>query len=716
MDLLSQFNNFFISNINEIKSTLNQFWLTPEQMRKKIEDSLKNRKNFSEIKVIVNGETDNISLYVIFDDKILVFCPNTCVDDNVIISEISPKVLFKHDENLCIYEYNQVFKERLNIPKVILINLYIKDVFPVPRFCLNIGCLTSYLRKYQIADVRIFDMQFNDSKDAVIDAIDFFLADIIGITVTFGQYNLLCEMLDLIFSKLKNIKYVVAGNVISFFAHQELLKKYPMLLVCNNEGEKTLLELCKNMINHKTDLSTVPGLSYNNNGSILKNKSDLVKMDDVCFPAMDSLSDLITAKGALTMEMSRGCCHSACTFCPRTHKRAKWQGMSANIAIKQFKLYSQIFDRFKIKPRIFFADEEFIGWLNNGDEDSRLSDIMKGICNLSTDIVFDQDTRIDQVYDPARSKKWHIQRMKTLQLCKKAGIDRLLVGVESGSNSILERFNKKIVAQQSVYALRILSALDIGMRITFITFDPLMNFSELKENLEFLQRKDVFLKPVDLNNISFERLFDLIHDQDFVDKQKLNVPVFSKISYMLNSLEVLFNSQYFYQMKQAEKLNNVSLIFDYDCNYNMCRHNVLYLDETIRKIAIASQIWVDRNFALDYCLKGYFKAAKEQYRTVIFSFRTRYRSLCLELLKAFVAYFHDQTLIKQLDIKLQSIENINEDQIINDILNIMLEKMIDLVDEIEEAIKNIKIKDKNGKLTRVIEKWRSQKQWQLING
>jgi len=71
-------------------------------------------------------------------------------------------------------------------------------------------------------------------------------------------------------------------------------------------------------------------------------------------------------------------------------------------------------------------------------------------------------------------------------LLKEAGLTRVFIGVESGTERGLLTFNKRTTVAQNVNALATLDKLGIGYKIGFIFFDPYTTFEELKQNLGFL--------------------------------------------------------------------------------------------------------------------------------------------------------------------------------------------------------------------------------------
>lgn len=725
LEVLSRFDKEMVPYI---RSFLDSNCESPQTLSVYLEARLRHDMSLGGFdKVVVSGETLNTSIYLFGNDDILLYTPFMDAGQNIVYAEVSPKVIMKFTDHMWLLEKNREITERLSLPRVVLINPSVKDVFPAPRFALCVASLAGYLRKYQKAEVCIIDMQIGPTIETIVEEIGRLQPEVIGISISFGQLNLATTILGRLFSVRETMikkPVIVAGNVISAFGCEELITAFPDLIICNSEGESSLAGLV-DYVKGKTTIDSVPGITYLDSSALRKTPSVEVDMTELPLPAMDTVPQIVGNGGALTMEISRGCHHSACSFCPRSHKPKKWKGMPDSNVIEQLEYYKKVFDRFGIERRIFMADEEFIGWMeDNGDVD-RISSIASGIIDKSYNIHFESNARVDQIYSHTKDKKWHIERMKMFSLCRKAGLDRLLIGAESGSDSVLERLNKKIKSQDSVMAIRTLSALGIGLRITFITFDPLMNFSELKENVAFLGRRDAYLRPVDLSHISYSDLYDGLHDDSFVRAHSSDIPLYENVAYMLVLLEVLTNSDYVGLLTDAETACGKELVSrSKKPDINMARYRTSYLDPTIGDIAVSCQKWIDRHFALDYCLKGRYKSARADERDTIFEFRANYRRISYSLLQSLVYIFDETPTIDLVDSIVdadvlkdfkQGVGVKDRSESITDVLELFNEKMQLLVDDLEEAVAEGKITDTNGDLTRVIDQWWRRAGWSLIN-
>ncbi len=288
-----------------------------------------------------------------------------------------------------------------------------------------------------------------------------------------------------------------------------------------------------------------------------------------------------------------------CTFCPREHKSNHWKTLPTVQIIEQFRNLRVVCDQFGFAKQLFLADEEFVGGMNDGVETERIVEIAQTLITEQLHMRFDAAARVDQVYDPKMEKSWHLDRMRMWHLCRQAGLDRLFLGIESGSNAQLRRYGKGIQVEDSVFAIRILSALGIPLRFGFITFDQLMvGLKDLKDNIAFLERTDAFLEESDVTQYGYEQLFDLLlHDSAFIQAHSMNKPIYEGISYMLSTMEVLINSRYALLLQHAERRHNKMLILDKERpDSNMGRYQVTFVDDLIGDMSTACQKWIDRHF------------------------------------------------------------------------------------------------------------------------
>jgi len=171
---------------------------------------------------------------------------------------------------------------------------------------------------------------------------------------------------------------------------------------------------------------------------------------------------------------------------------------------------------------------------------------------------------------------------------------RCRFGVESGVTSILERFNKETTGAQNALAIRALTALGVPPRFTYITFDHLMTEAELRETYAFQGRTDLLLRAVP--ELDVEQIVDGVRDEDWVAEHTTGRPFYTGISYLRVSMECLIGAAY------TRKVASAGLTGRADPS--MGRVQAEYADWRIGVLSGWAQLWIDRNFALDYTLKS----------------------------------------------------------------------------------------------------------------
>src|SRR6202012_1089720 len=155
----------------------------------------------------------------------------------------------------------------------------------------------------------------------------------------------------------------------------------------------------------------------------------------------------------------------------------------------------------------------------------------------------------DQVTRPDRDLSWHAGRAGMWRDLLAHGLRRMLFGVESGVDTILDRFNKETTGDQNALAIRTLSALGVPTRFTYITFDQLMTLAELKASYAWQGRADLLLRPQSgldprQPGPAARQLVRAVRDDDFAARQATGRPLHAAISYMLVSMECLTGAAY----------------------------------------------------------------------------------------------------------------------------------------------------------------------------
>jgi len=261
--------------------------------------------------------------------------------------------------------------------------------------------------------------------------------------------------------KLKPDVLTVTGGQHFTSMTQESLEAYPEIdVIVRGEGEETLIELVK-AVNQETNFSRVKGISFRHGQEIRHNPSRqlMENLDELPFPGYHFVEEvahryhftmMAGAKARYGMiEASRGCPHR-CTFCSQWKH---WQGTWRHKSVKR------IADEMEFCYRNYGAR---LLWLT--DDNFGLGERMDALCDellrrgFSDDITCFMQARCDDV----------VRNESLLPKMSKAGINWLLLGVESHSEASLKSFKKGTKPEDARKAVRLLKQNGIFSQATCI--------------------------------------------------------------------------------------------------------------------------------------------------------------------------------------------------------------------------------------------------------
>ncbi|MTJ55874.1 hypothetical protein FJR38_26035 [Anabaena sp. UHCC 0253] len=366
------------SEWKQISNILDFCGKSPDFFAKQIQEIICSRyssKESDRININVAGSPD-MPIVCVYDKEYLVICSK---DNNlefqpfVVELQNNFKVVFQvsvlddsknYFGKFLTIQMSKDLEKRLVLPSVLLVSLFHPEMYPTPRLTLGIAYIASFLRLQNHAKVSIIDCQFGSTVDDVIKLVKNDKPDIIGISVNFGQYDLMEELLDKVYAifDIDQEPVIELGNILASMCFREILDKYPRVVIGKQEGEGVLVHLVKNL-KDRSKWHNIPGICYKDlqTGKIVETCSELLLLNQLPAPALDTIEDLFNNDGVMTAEFSRGCQYNVCSFCPRSHKGNLWRSLPIESMVKQWNFFARVFNQFQKKPHIFFADEEFIG-------------------------------------------------------------------------------------------------------------------------------------------------------------------------------------------------------------------------------------------------------------------------------------------------------------------------------------------------------------------
>ncbi|AGL00614.1 B12-binding domain-containing radical SAM protein [Desulfoscipio gibsoniae] len=281
-----------------------------------------------------------------------------------------------------------------------------------------------------------------------------------------------------LFAFLKQLKAEgLVGKIVGYgyyptFAYQEILKFCPEfdgLII--GEPEQTFAEWLATGV-------PVRGMAWVDAAGQIQMQRREVNRN------LDALPDPIRSEammrmGEVNIEGSRGC-YGSCTFCyinPYYGAGSCWRAKSPERVIQEI-------DRIIVRHgsmRFYFTDPNFFGPGKQGQERAlKLAAMLK-----ERKIRFGIEARVNDIHHD------------TIAALVDAGLDSLLIGLESGRDDSLKRLNKMTTVEQNEKALSILRTNGIEPNVGFIMFEPDSSLADIRTNFEFLKRnallKNIFI-------------------------------------------------------------------------------------------------------------------------------------------------------------------------------------------------------------------------------
>ncbi len=233
---------------------------------------------------------------------------------------------------------------------------------------------------------------------------------------------------------------IIYGGVYPTYADQSIMRECSEIdFIVRGEGEQTIVGLIRTLEN-KGNLEYVDGVTWRKDGQIISNRSRTpIQNLDEYRPGWElldwSLYQLFGFKRAAGLQFSRGCTLT-CSYCGQWMFWKKWRHRSPENIVEQLKILKNDYG----VDYVWFADENF-----SADKDTvkRLLElIIEAKLELSLNINM---TAADVVRDA-----------DILPLYKTAGIDYIVMGVESLKDEVIVNIRKNNPFDVSREAVRLL--------------------------------------------------------------------------------------------------------------------------------------------------------------------------------------------------------------------------------------------------------------------
>lgn len=307
---------------------------------------------------------------------------------------------------------------------------------------------------------------------------------VVGLSITTVSIDEIARLGAAIRAALGAEVFVVAGGPVATHLGAALLSApgWGFLdAVVRGDGEVPMLRLAE-ALHTGNDLGEVPGLCFLRDGVLVETllSAGVGQLDHLPDPVRDQFEQHHRRLPYLRLSTSRGCT-SHCTFCNAPHARNRvgpaakpWRGASPKRVVDEIE---RLVAAYGVNT-FDFVDSTF--------EDPGGAKIGKARVAAIANEILERDLKI-YFNVCMQAAHWSEDDRPLLDLLWRAGLEKVLVGIESGSEEGLARWQKKASATDNRRIIRLLRETGAYVAFGFISFHPWSSFAEIRENAAFLR-------------------------------------------------------------------------------------------------------------------------------------------------------------------------------------------------------------------------------------
>ncbi|MFB6726019.1 B12-binding domain-containing radical SAM protein [Kribbella sp. NPDC056345] len=340
----------------------------------------------------------------------------------------------------------------------------------------------------ELAEFRVIDLVTIGKEDArlVASHVNAVRPDVLSISAPYGTYDLLLELRDTIRAHHDRGGLTLVGGALPTYIGPTILTEIDdRTVVVQGEGDRAAPAVI-DAWRRREGIDAIPNVLFSQAGVVKATPRRLTDSGSVAIPYREHLRSGISRGVQVYTEASRGCSWAACTFCLRgltdvkgtNREYRRLAGPRLEVDLRQLRDLGA--------TQYTFADEDFLG----GDSDS-LSQTINLIARVKAEdparaMTFDVSATTRSIFDESDTETENEAKASRLLRLKEVGLNKVFLGVESGSVTQLARYAKGHTPSEIIRACETVAAAGIKLELGFIMFDPLCTPAEITENCTFL--------------------------------------------------------------------------------------------------------------------------------------------------------------------------------------------------------------------------------------
>ncbi|MBF8263803.1 MAG: Radical domain protein [Parachlamydiales bacterium] len=349
----------------------------------------------------------------------------------------------------------------------------------VPSVSLGLAALAAYVESHSNHRVLIIDARIEGLDPmSALDQVKQLNPALVGVSLCSHESTVWSiSFLKMVKEWKKSVHTTLGNHFASLFPQMALSQIEHADSIVIGEGEVTFLDLITHLADQK-EWTGVTGLAYRGDQSqviVNPRRNFIADINTLPAPKRSHLKNE-GDECELVVEGSRGCAYR-CSFCTIGPFYGLQQGpllrqKSAQSIFKELKILCERYPKLR---RVRFVDPEFFVGVSGSTRIRTLVELIQSnLSNLQICI----ESRASSI----------IRNVHLLGLLKSAGLVRVNMGIESGSQRILNKMNKCTKVEDNVVATSILREHGIDYSYGFMMITPWALDEDIEQNVCLLEK------------------------------------------------------------------------------------------------------------------------------------------------------------------------------------------------------------------------------------